>query len=126
MLSKIHKIGESYFGDLTACVFEEIGFQAQKQQYCAWILEDMRAYINAQKPKTISGVIHHSMLAYKIFYSTPKVVAKPSKKSEKDKGKHPFGKKNHEAKKKDQSQYKGSNKLASKELERYKKENKCF
>lgn len=27
----------------------------------------MRAYINAQNPKTISAVIHHSMLAHKIF-----------------------------------------------------------
>ena len=66
------------------------------------------------------------MLAYRIFHSTLKVVAKPSKKSEKEKGKHPFGKKNHEVKKKDQSRYKGSNKLTPKELERYKKENKCF
>ena len=51
----------------------------------------MRTYINAQKPKTIAVVIHHSMLAAKIFAPpSTKVVAKPSeredKKSDKLKG----------------------------------------
>ena len=84
----------------------------------------MQAYINAQNPTTILGVIHHSMLDYKIFYSSPKVVAKPSKKSEKDKGKDPYGQRNHEGKKKSQGWYKGPNKLTPKELESYQKENK--
>ena len=47
---------------LKACVFEDIGFQEQKQQYCVGLTEDMRTCINAQKPKTIATVIHHSML----------------------------------------------------------------
>ena len=29
--------------------------------------EDMKTYINAQKPKTISEVIHHSLVIAKIF-----------------------------------------------------------
>ena len=111
---------------LKACVFEEIGFQTQKQKYCVGLPKDMRAYINAQKPTKISGGIHHYMLAYKIFYSSPKVVAKPSKKSEKDKGKDPYDQRNHEGKKKDQGRYKGPNKLTPEELESYRKENKCF
>ena len=65
---------------LKAYVFEEIGFQAQKQQYCARIPKDMIAYINAQKLTTIYVVIHHSMLAYNIFYNSPKVVTKQSEK----------------------------------------------
>ena len=48
----------------------------------------MRAYINAQKPRTISAVSHHSMLAAKIFSSSDKVVAKPNVKSEKEKVPH--------------------------------------
>ena len=83
----------------------------------------MRAYINAQKPKTISAVIHHSILAYKIFYSSTKVVAKPSEKSEKINDKPSNGKKNHEAKKKDKGVYKGVNKLSPEELEKYRKDN---
>lgn len=57
---------------LKPCVFEEIGFHAQKQQYFAGFPEDMRSYINAQKPKTISIVIHLSMLACKSFTLLPK------------------------------------------------------
>ena len=44
----------------------------------------MRTYINAQKPKTIAVVIHHSMLAAKIFAPPlTKVVAKPSEREDK-------------------------------------------
>ena len=120
---------------LKACVFEDIGFHAQKQQYCAGLPEDMRAYINAQKPRTISAVIHHSMLAAKIFPSSNKVVAKPNVKSEKEKvpdrpsnGKKVInGQKPNDAnKKKGKGQYQGSNKLTPEELDQYRKAHKCF
>ena len=99
---------------LKACVFEEIGFQAQKHQYCAGLLEDMKASVNAQKPTTILGVIYHSMLAYKIFYTSPKAVAKSSEKQEKIMEKGPNGKKTNNAKKKDKGKgtYKGFNKIS--------------
>ena len=71
---------------------EDIGFHAQKQQYCVGIPEDMCTYINAQKPKTILAVIHHSMLGAKIFVSSNKVVAKPIEKSEKPAEQPPNGK----------------------------------
>ena len=58
---------------LKATVFKRIDFSEQKQQYCAGLSEDMRAYVNAQKPTTISEVIHHSMVATKIFSSTNKM-----------------------------------------------------
>ena len=38
-------------------VYKNIDFLEQKQQYCAGLNEDMKTYINAQKPKTISEVI---------------------------------------------------------------------
>ena len=50
-----------------ATVYEKIHFSEQKQQYCAGLNEDMKTYINAQKPKTILEVIHHSLVAAKIF-----------------------------------------------------------
>ena len=95
----------------------------------------MRAYINAQKPKTISAVIHHSMLAAKIFPTLQKVVAKPNVKNEKEKvPDRPFnGKKvingqkpNGANKKKVKGQYQGSNKLTPEELDQYRKAHKCF
>ena len=69
---------------LKACVFEDIGFQEQKQQYCVGLTEDMHTYTNAQKPNTIAAMIHHSMLAAKILApSSTKVVAKPSEREDK-------------------------------------------
>ena len=62
------------------------------------------------------------MMAYKIFYSSTKVVAKPSKKSEKMNNKPSNNKKKNDVKKKDKYVYKGANKLSPKELERYYKD----
>ena len=115
---------------LKACVFEDIGFSATKSQYCAGLPEDMRAYINAQNPKTISAVIHHSMLAHKIFTTKEekKAVDKNSKALEKnEKGeKNQSGKKVGDPKRKEKGPYKGPNKLTPKQLESYCKDNKCF
>ena len=52
---------------LKAMVYKKINFSEQKQQYYAGLNEDMKTYINAQKPKTILEVIHHSLVAAKIF-----------------------------------------------------------
>ena len=98
----------------------------------------MHTYINAQKPKTIAAVIHHSMLAAKIFaMPSTKVVAKPSEREDKQSNKqsdHPLsGKKIINEKKisdankgKDKGQYKEKNSLSPEELEQYRKANKCF
>ena len=90
----------------------------------------MRAYINAQNPKTISGVIHHSILAHKIFsYKKEKKAAEKGGKSweKSDKNeKSGNGKKAPDAKKKDKGPCKGPNKLTPEQMESYRKENKCF
>ena len=52
---------------LKATVYKNIDFLEWKQQYYAGLNKDMKTYINAQKPKTISEVIHHSLSAAKIF-----------------------------------------------------------
>ena len=39
---------------LKAAVFKTIDYAEQKQQYCAGLPEDMKTYVNAQKPITIS------------------------------------------------------------------------
>ena len=54
---------------LKAIVFKKIDFVEKKKQYCAGLLEDMKTYVIAQKPKTISKVIHHAMVAKKIFFA---------------------------------------------------------
>ena len=55
---------------LKATVFKKIDLSEQKQQFCVGLNEDMKAYVNAQKPKTILEVIHHAMVASKIFFSS--------------------------------------------------------
>ena len=123
---------------LKACVFEDIGFQEQKQQYCTGLTEDTCTYINAQNPKTIAAVIHHSMLAAKIFaLPSTKVVVKPTEREDKQSDKQsecpPNGKNITNDKKvsdankgKEKGQYKGNNRLSPEELEQYQKANKCF
>ena len=39
---------------LKATMYKNIDFSKQKQEYCVGLNEDMKTYINAQKPKTIS------------------------------------------------------------------------
>ena len=112
---------------LKATVFKKIDFAKQKQQYCVGLPEDMKTYVNAQKPKTISEVIHHSLVAAKIFPSN-KVAVKPMEKGEKA---QPFDHpqrdhKNNQGKKKGKGVFLGQQKLSPEELEKYKKENRCF
>ena len=88
----------------------------------------MKAYVNAQKPKTISKVIHHAMVVSKIFASSkgvPKKGHHQEQTNEKDKAtqdvkflcnkeSRPKG-----SKTKDRSCYKGQNVLSSKKMEKY-------
>ncbi|MCO5578287.1 hypothetical protein L7F22_032127 [Adiantum nelumboides] len=53
---------------LKAKVYKRINFSEQKQQFCAGLPEEWREYVNAQRPKTISEVIHHSMIASNIKF----------------------------------------------------------
>ena len=71
---------------LKTTVYKNIDFSEQKQQYCAGLNEDMKTYINAHKPKTILEVIHHSLVATKIF-APNKGFMKPQ-----DNGEKAFGK----------------------------------
>ncbi|MCO5595346.1 hypothetical protein L7F22_049388 [Adiantum nelumboides] len=48
---------------LKATVYKKIDFEEQKQQFCAGLPEDMNEYVNSQKPRSISAVIHHTMVA---------------------------------------------------------------
>ena len=52
---------------LKATVFKRIEFAEQKQQFCARRPKDLKAYVNGQKPRTISAFIHHTLVASKIF-----------------------------------------------------------
>lgn len=83
------------------------------------VCQSMRAYINAHNPKTISAVIHHLMLAHKIFSSKEekKAVEKGDKsweQSDKNKKNEKNNKSSNDKKsydsKKDKGPYKGPNK----------------
>ncbi|MCO5546593.1 hypothetical protein L7F22_000022 [Adiantum nelumboides] len=47
------------------------------QQYCAGLTEDIRAYVNDQKPRTIAEVIHRSKVAMIFFFPISKRAPKP-------------------------------------------------
>ena len=115
---------------LKATVFKRVEFLEQKQQFCAGLPDDLKAYVNAQKPRTISAFIHHTLVASKIFpnaLNATKMVNRT-----------PQGGKSHQGnkstsyhkpqgdKKKEKGVYKGSNRLSPKEMVSYHKENICF
>ena len=95
----------------------------------------MKTYINAQKPKTISEVIHHSLVAAKIF-APNKGFMKLQDNGEKNFGKDCANKDakgtsnkdqcTNGGKKKEGKEYKGQNKFSPAALEKYRKENWCF
>ena len=90
----------------------------------------MQAYVNSQSPKTISAMIHHSIMAAKIFLPvTTKTVVRASEKKEiPPQGERPPTNANQvkNDKKKDKGLFKGKNCLSPEEMEPYSKENQCY
>ncbi|MCO5572638.1 hypothetical protein L7F22_026396 [Adiantum nelumboides] len=76
---------------LKAIVFKKIDFAEQRQQYCAGLTEDIRAYLNDQKPRTIAEVIHRSKVAMK-FFPISKGAPKPFERNEKVHGREQVSK----------------------------------
>ncbi|MCO5577492.1 hypothetical protein L7F22_031323 [Adiantum nelumboides] len=108
---------------LKATVYRNINFSEKRQQFCAGLPEDMRTYVQALLPKTIAAVIHYTRVAYKIF--KPK---NPPNKGDKGKDKE-NGSSNVKSNNKKQASkrpYQGTNRLSPEEMERYRKENRCF
>ncbi|MCO5603187.1 hypothetical protein L7F22_057334 [Adiantum nelumboides] len=63
----IHKYVDKFWDlHLKATVYKKIDFEEQKQQLCAGLPEDMNEYVNSQRPKSISAIIHHTMVAARI------------------------------------------------------------
>ncbi|MCO5572922.1 hypothetical protein L7F22_026683 [Adiantum nelumboides] len=130
----IHKYVDKFWDlHLKATVYKKIYFEEQKQQFCAGLPEDMNEYVNSQRPRSISTVIHHTMVAARInFQQGAKRNLKPMEAKDKQeyKGKNlsqnsSKGNSNNN-KAKEKGVFKGKNKLTPKELERYRKENECF
>ncbi|MCO5557095.1 hypothetical protein L7F22_010651 [Adiantum nelumboides] len=130
----IHKYVDKFWDlHLKATVYKKIDFEEQKQQFCAGLPEDMNEYVNSQRPRSIFAVIHHTMVAARInFQQGAKRNLKPmeAKNKQEYKGKNPSqssSKSNsNNNKAKEKGVFKGKNKLTPKELECYRKENKCF
>ncbi|MCO5580854.1 hypothetical protein L7F22_034727 [Adiantum nelumboides] len=130
----IHKYVDKFWDlHLKATDYKKIDFEEQKQQFCAGLPEDMNKYVNSQRPKTTSAVIHHTMVAARInFQQGAKKNLKPMEIKEKHehKGKNQpqnsskGNSSNNKAKEK--GVYKGKNRLTPKELECYRKDNRCF
>ncbi|MCO5573768.1 hypothetical protein L7F22_027542 [Adiantum nelumboides] len=130
----IHKYVYKFWDlHLKATVYKKIDFEEQKQQFCAGLPEDMNEYVNFQRPKTISAIIHHTMVAARInFQQGAKRNLNPMEIKEKHehKGKNQpqnsskGNSSNNKAKEK--GVYKGKNRFTLEELERYRKDNQCF
>ena len=86
--------------------------------------------MNAQIPKSISAMIHHSIVAAKIFLPvTTKAVVQASEKKERPtQGERPPTNANwvKNDKKKDKGLFKVKNHLSPEEMECYHKENRCY
>ncbi|MCO5574838.1 hypothetical protein L7F22_028631 [Adiantum nelumboides] len=130
----IHKYVDRFWDlHLKATVHKRIDFEEQMQQFCAGLPEDMNEYVNSQRPRSISAVIHHTMVAASInFQQGAKRNLKPMEAKEKQeyKGKNfsqntSKGNSNNN-KAKEKGVFKGKNKLTPKELECNRKENECF
>ncbi|MCO5605865.1 hypothetical protein L7F22_060049 [Adiantum nelumboides] len=81
----IHKYIDKFWDlHLKATVYKKIDFEEQKQQFCAGLPEDMNEYVNSQRPRSISAVIHHTMVAARInFQQGAKRNLKPMEAKEK-------------------------------------------
>ncbi|MCO5546847.1 hypothetical protein L7F22_000284 [Adiantum nelumboides] len=63
----IQKYVERFWdANLKAMVYKRIDFAEQRQQYCAKLIDEIREYVQAQRPKTIAALIHHTRVAAKI------------------------------------------------------------
>ncbi|MCO5613485.1 hypothetical protein L7F22_067762 [Adiantum nelumboides] len=129
-----HKYVDKFWDlHLKATVYKKIDFEEQKQQFCAGLPKDMNEYVNSQRPRSISAVIHHTMVAARInFQQGAKRNLKPMEAKEKQEYKEKIFSQNsskgnsNNNKAKEKGVFKGKNKLTPEELERYRKENKCF
>ncbi|MCO5578282.1 hypothetical protein L7F22_032121 [Adiantum nelumboides] len=132
----IHKYVDKFW-DLrlkATTIYKKINFEEQKQQFCAGLPEDMNEYVNSQRPRSHSAVIHHTMVAAKInFQQRAKRNLKPMEAKDKQefKGKNfsqnssKDNSNNNNNKAKEKGEFKGKNKLSLEELANYRKENKC-
>ncbi|MCO5609714.1 hypothetical protein L7F22_063946 [Adiantum nelumboides] len=130
----IHKYVDKFWDlHLKATVYKKTDFEEQKQQFCARLPEDMNEYVNSQRPRSISAVIHHTMVVARInFQQVAKRNLKPMEAKEKQeyKGKNVSqnsskGNSNNN-KSKEKGVFKCKKKLTPEELEHYRKENKFF
>ncbi|MCO5592614.1 hypothetical protein L7F22_046617 [Adiantum nelumboides] len=65
----IHKYVDKFEDfHLKATLYKKIYFEEKNQIFCAGLPEDMNEYVNSQRPKSISAVIHHTMVAARINF----------------------------------------------------------
>ncbi|MCO5579076.1 hypothetical protein L7F22_032928 [Adiantum nelumboides] len=120
----IHKYVDKFWDlHLKATIYKKIDFEEQKQQFCAGLPEDMNEYVNSQRPRSISAVIHHTMVSARInFQQGAKRNLKPMEAKDKQefKGKNfsqnsfKDNSNNNNDKAKEKKEFKGKNKLSPK------------
>ncbi|MCO5548839.1 hypothetical protein L7F22_002301 [Adiantum nelumboides] len=85
LYESIHKYVKKFWDlHLKSIVYKMIDFEEQKQQFCAGLFENMKKYVNSQRPKSILAIIHHTTVAARInFQQGAKKNLKPMEMREK-------------------------------------------
>ena len=101
---------------------KQLSLPSKNNSFATGLPKDLKAYVNAKKPRTISNFIHHTLVATKIFPNALNATKSVNRTPQGDKS-HQGNKQNsyHKPqgdKKKDKGFYKGSNRLTPKEMER--------
>ena len=66
----MHKYVERFWAlKLKANVYKTIDFEEKKEQFLAGLPEEMSEYVNSQRIKSISQVLHHTMVASKLHFN---------------------------------------------------------
>ena len=54
---------------LKVTIFKKIDFKEQKLQFCAGRSDKIYEYVNSQRPKTISAVMHHTVVPHRSTFN---------------------------------------------------------
>ena len=93
------------------------------------LFKELSVYVNSKRPKTISDMIHHTIVASQIHFqqgSKNNGQSMKLKENGESKGKAYSKENSSKNPKEKEKRFKGKVRLSLKEMEHHKKENKCF
>ena len=138
----IHKYVEQFFAHkLKANVYKSIDFEEEKEQFLAGLPEEMSEYVNSQRIRDISQVLHHTMVASTLNFNMGNkkgFKVGEARENRESKGKNQANNQNpsmahtnnpngtYKVNKTKEKGYKVKTPLTKAQMEQYWKDNKCF